>query len=84
MDGDTQEDQIMADVTVKVAISRITQISLSPLRAPNLLSRTHDPVQGGRSGRVKSMRVNGVSRPGMNLHQNVGLHGKPTELRPCR
>jgi len=68
----------MADVTVKVAISRITRISLS--LAPNLFSGLTIPSEGGRSGRGEARRENGVSRPGITEHQTVGIHGKPTEL----
>src|SRR5258708_17516810 len=70
--------KIMADVTVKVAISRITRISLS--LAPNLFSGLTIPSEGGRSVRGEAGRENGVARPWITEHQTVGIHGKPTQL----
>ena len=70
--------KIMADVTVKVAISRITRISFS--LAPDLFSGFTVPSEGGRSGRGEAGRENGVARPWITEHQTVGIHGKPTEL----
>src|SRR5258708_36813600 len=67
--------KIMADVAVKVAISRITRISLS--LAPNLFSGLTIPSEGGRG---EAGRENGVARPWITEHQTVGIHGKPTEL----